>query len=62
MRPIQGTRGVAVFDRVVVDVIHAALVVRFATHELLPIATLPDAAFTFALAALRASFVLGKTA
>ena len=53
---------VTVFDRVVMDVVQAALEVHVAAHELFPVATLPDASFLLALATLRAPFVLGQAA
>lgn len=62
MRSSQGERGVAVFDWVVVDVIHTALEVLFATHELFPITTLPDTAFVLAFAALGSSLTPGQAA
>lgn len=62
IRPIQGMRDVAVLDRVVVDVIHATLEMRFVTHKLFPIAALPDSSLAFGFAALRPSFFPGQAA
>ena len=46
IRPSVGTAHVAVFDRVVVNVVHVALVVRSITDGVFPKPSLPPSAFT----------------
>ncbi len=57
-RPVDHVFHMAVFTRVVVDVIDMAGEVVIVTNPMLPITLLPDAAFSFALAARRYPFAV----
>ena len=61
VRPIRRARGVAVFDRIDVDVIDMPGEIVFVRDQVFPEATLPDAAFGFVEAAWRTPFAGGNS-
>ena len=58
MGPIHRSSGVAMLDRVVVDVIEMEAEIRVVPNQSLSVASLPDAALGFAPASLRQAFAL----
>ena len=56
-RPILGHSGVTVFDRIEKNIIHVVLVMPIVANDMLPIAALPNATFTWdrSLAGFRSS-------
>ena len=62
VKPVTGVLDVAMFDRVVMDVFDVVTEVRFIANGMLPIAALPDVAFTPVIAADGGFFGFGQLA